>query len=299
MNKNKAIENTVAVDDYLCSVDGNRIYDLMKEVYVDNGHGQKLQRWGASGAVFYTTDTNLIEELKKVKSSGDLKDIKEFLSANKDSIHELHELYKNGLQVMSDKEFMAFKHLSDSSHRKDTLKNGFYGSAHLVEDEKILFFYQNHISIRDHFNGKDLNKQKNYFEAQEALLKAYKSGKIEPDGQFIGGARDKVLNSLLDINFTNLSNYQKETVLMLQEFSNSVLTDAKFHTKLEKTTHVASFSKGQKKIEIELPRDKGNEFVVQNNGNTTNIKKVADLLSYVNSEIAQENVNSFLKRRKI
>lgn len=299
MNKKNIIEKTVSLDNYLCSVDGYKVYDLMQNILVSNGHGQKLERWGASGTVFYTTDDSLVKEVDKIRRGGNIDEIKQLLLSHKDEIHDLNVLNTNGLNLMSDKQFKAFQHLCDSEVRKDTLKNAYYGSAHLVEDDKILFFYQNALPIRDSFNNKNLNIQKNYLEAQEVLLKAYKSGKVEPDGELTGGARDKIMNALLDINFVNLSNFQKEIVLLLQEFNDSVLVDTKFNTSIKGQKHVASFTQGKKSITAEIPKLKNEEFVVQQNGQTNNIKKLSDLLSYVSKEISQEQVNSFLKRKKI
>jgi predicted nucleic acid-binding protein len=299
MNIKNIINKTVSLDNYLCSVDGDRIYDLMQVVYADNGHGQKLERWGASGTVFYTKDEKLAKQAKEISYNNDLEKTKEFLTQNKEHLYQLQDLYAKGLKLMNDKEFHAFKHLSSPELSKDTLKNNTYGCAHLIEDDKILIFYQNHISIREFCNNKNLNIQKNYHEAQAALLKAYKAGKIEPDGQFVGGAVDKVMNSLLDINFVNLSKYQKEMVLLLTEFNDSILVDTKFHTKIEKNKHIASFTQGEKTIKVEIPESKEQDFVVSSDGEIENIRKLSKLLSYVNKEIAQEKVNTFLKRKKM
>jgi hypothetical protein len=299
MNIKNRVEKTVSVDNYLCCVNGNKIYDLMQDIWVDNGHGQKLHRWGASGVVFYTTDEKLQKDLDTLRHNGNLDEVKKFVLANKEHVHDLGELIRNGLKVMSDSEVKAFNHLSNSEYRKDTLKNGYYGAAHLVEDDKILFFYQNNPAIRDFYNGKNLNVQKNYLEAQEGLLKAYKNGKVKPDGSFTGGARDKVMNALLDINFVQLSSYQKETTLLLQEFSDNVLIGTQFSTKLENGKHVASFSQGNKNIDVEIPKTKDQDFVVNSDRDIENIRKLSKLLSYINTEIAQEQVFSFLKKKKM
>lgn len=299
MNKKKIIEKTVSVDKYLCSIDGDYVYDLMQKILVNNGHGQKLERWGATGTVFYTKDENLVKELNKLRYDGDLVKLKEFLIAQQEHVHELQDLYKDGLKLMRDKELLAFNHLYNPENAKDTLKNNHYGCAHLVEDDQILIFYQNLMPIRDFYTNKNLNVQKNYTEAQAGLLKAYKAKKVEPDGKFVGGALDKVMNSLLDMNYLSLSKYQKEMVLLLTEFNDNVLVDTKFHTKLESNKHIASFNQGAKTIKVEIPKEKNEEFIVNSNGATTNIKKLADLLSHVNTEISQQNVNNFLKKRKM
>lgn len=299
MNKKKIIEKTVSVDKYLCSIDGDYVYDLMQKILVDNGHGQKLERWGATGTVFYTKDENLVKELNKLRYDGDLVKLKEFLIAQQEHVHELQDLYKDGLKLMRDKELLAFNHLYNPENAKDTLKNNHYGCAHLVEDDQILIFYQNLMPIRDFYTNKNLNVQKNYAEAQAGLLKAYKDKKVEPDGKFVGGALDKVMNSLLDMNYLSLSKHQKQMVLLLTEFNDNVLVDTKFHTKLENNKHIASFTQGTKTIKVEIPKEKNEEFIVNSNGATANIKKLADLLSHVNTEISQQNVNNFLKKRKM
>jgi hypothetical protein len=299
MTKTKIIEKTVSVEKYLCSIDGDYVHDLMQKIYVDNGHGQKLERWGASGNVFYTKDEAVVKELNKIRYDGDLVKLKEFLITHQEDIHELQDLYQKGLKLMNDKELLAFNHLSSPENAKDTLKNNHYGCAHLVEDNKILIFYQNQMAIRDFCNNKNLNIQKNYAEAQEALLKAYKAKKIEPDGKFVGSAVDKVMNSLLDMNYLSLSKHQKEMLLLLTEFNDSVLVDTKFHTKIENNKHIASFKQGEQNLKVEIPKEKNEEFIVSSNGTTTNIKKLADLLSYVNTEISQQNVNNFLQKRKM
>lgn len=299
MNKKKIIEKTVSVDNYLCSTDGYLIYDLMQDIYVDNGHGQKLHRWGASGTVFYPKDEAVLKELKAIKYDGDLGKLKEFLIIHKEHIHDLGQLYTDGLKVMNDKEFHAFNHLSSPEHAKDTLKNNHYGCAHLVDDNQILIFYQNQMAIRDFYTNKNLNVQKNYAEAQEGLLKAYKAKKVEPNGKFVGGALDKVMNSLLDMNYLSLSKYQKEMVLLLTEFNDNILVDTKFHTKIENNKHVASFTHGRKSIKVEIPKEKNSDFVVQDNNSPTNIRNLADLLSFINKEISEQNVSNFLKTRKM
>lgn len=299
MNKKNIINKTVSVDSYLCSVDGDIVYDLMQHTYRDNGYGQKLLYWGASGNVFYTKDETVLKELNELRSNGDIEKIKEFLTNNQKDIHSLEELKKNGVKLMKEKEFHAFRHLSTPEACKDTLKNNNYGCAHLIEDDKILIFYQNHLSIKDVCTNKNLNIQKNYQASQEGLLKAYKAGKIEPDGELTGGALDKVMNSLLDMNYVSLSKYQKEMVLLLQEFNDNILVNTSLHTKIDNNKHIASFTHVKKTIKVEIPKEKNDEFIIQSNGSSTNVKKVADLLSYINKEVSEQNVNSFLKKRKI
>jgi len=298
MNKKRAIEKTVSMDNYLVSIDGDLIFDLMQNTTRDNGYGQKLPYWGASGNVFYTKDEALKKEAKEVSFSGDIEKVKEFLINNKDNIHELDVLKQNGLKIMNDKQIKSFKHLSTSELAKDTLKNGHYGCAHLIEDNKVLIFFQNQLPIREYFE-KNLTIPKYYREAQEALVKAYKANKVKPECELTDGALDKVMNSLLDIHFNKLSQNQKDMVLLLQEFNNNVLTNSSFNTEIVDLKHIATFKKGSNTINIEIPTNKGEEFVIDYNKKETKVTKISELLSFVNNELAQQDVNNFLKKRKI
>lgn len=305
MNKTikNALDKMVALDSYITSTEGYPIYDLMQEIKVDNGNGQKLDRWGASGIVFYTEDENILENLLALRNKGELVELKQFLIANHDFLRPLNNKDYPAIPEMNHHERSAFAHLATSSSKKTTFKEGYYGVAHLIEEDQLFIFYQNHPAISELYKG-DLNKGENYLIAQQRLKQAYEEGKIKPQGVIKGNAFNIVIESLLEFNIKKMSEFQKDTILVLKQFNETLHgNNVDFSTVIKNGIHKAVFKYADNKIEVIIPVNKKDGLsLVVNDGIEEDSEYKMHLpqaLYFINKEVASSNVAKFMKKLKI
>lgn len=297
MNAKNAVKKMVSLDNYLGTQNGYPVYDLMQETYRTNGYNQKLLGWGASGVVFYTEDETLLEKLHDVRTKDNLELLKQFLLENTKCLKLLSEVEKHS-PTMNDKQYLAFKHLRDKEHIANTLKNGFYGAAHLIEDDKLLVFRQNGLYMRDFVENKDLNTATSYNKMQLELRRLYNENKIQPECELTSGAFKKVSEHLFNIS-PKLSNYQKDTVLLLTQFNQTILPEVFMANETVDSAPAVMFKNNSIKMIVVLPENKKEQFKVEADGNIRLFNNVPDLLKHINEEFSNSKVLSFLKRNKM
>ena len=197
MKKEKALEKFTEVQYFLTSQNGYPVFDLMLPLK-EKGYV------GASNIVFYTEETKKIKEFNQLRTQEDQQN---FFKENLQYIHNLSELTKNGLQLMTNKESMAFYHMNTPTHLEKTLREHFYGVLHLMLNDKIVLFETHSPNsfkganeenidfsyvLKDQYKLIDLNEEKHYMHLQKELKALYEQGKIKPVGQLIEKSFTKV-----------------------------------------------------------------------------------------------------------
>lgn len=201
---------------FLTSQNGYPVFDLMLPLK-EKGYV------GASNIVFYTEETKKIKEFNQLRTKEEQQN---FFKENLQYIHNLSELRNNGLQLMTNKESMAFYHMNTPTRLEKTLREHFYGVLHLMLNDKIVLFEthgpnsfkganEENIDfsyvLKDQYKLIDLNEEKHYMHLQKELKALYEQGKIKPVGQLIGKSFKKVKKVLEDKMYYKFEEMEKNS----------------------------------------------------------------------------------------
>jgi hypothetical protein len=287
----KTLINFVQLTPNYTSENGYPIFDLM----VNSSQPGYV---GASNVVFYSEDDKKVSELIEVMH--DKEKARQFLEENITDVSMLQDLHKVGIKEMDYSAQLAFRNLSGKGGVKAALKKVTYGTAHLVRNGEMLIFHQSKSPVASLFGGygekKDMSSLESYTNMQTELGRLYDSGKAKPEATIKGKAFEKLFKEMNGMEYHKLNDYQKDNFLMFQEFAQTIEITMKGDMK---DTPKIIFGYGNKTLEITLPANKTEDFVVSGFKTPLAIKEAADVLYFVNFEIAQDKVAKFMEKRKV
>lgn len=245
----------------------------------------------ASGLAFYTED----EEVLKKFNDYDTKQRKQFLLENPDYIQNVEKILKNAPE-MNHPMPLAYNHLVYNFEQ--TVKNGNYGSAHLLENDKLLIFHQSQVFHKTGFKiseHKDFNEL--YDSMQTMLYKAYKEGKITPDGSVSGKALQR-LKAKNPAMFKEMTPYQEQTLEILKSFKNELLESCKLSYD-KGDSLVINMQINQKNYVIDIPQNDKELLTLTINEAPCKFKNIHNVVVDIYKDYSENKLNTFIKKIKI
>lgn len=283
MKYKSTIERADSFNAVLMTQNGFPIYDIM--VPSNPGYCR------ASGMAFYTENEDVLKKFQDL----DTKERKEFLLDHPEHISSVQDILKQSPE-MNHPMPLAYNHLVDAFEQ--TVRKGNYGSAHLIEGDKLMIFHQTkvfHITDFKINNHKEFNDL--YDSMQSMIEKAYKEGKISPDGIVSGKALERLKAKNPDM-FKEMTEYQEKALDILKSFKRELLE----HCKLvyDKGENLAiNMEINYKSYIINIPPKSKDDVKLTMNNHIQDFSNINDLIVEVYKDYSQNKLNNFMKKMKM
>lgn len=283
MKYTSTIERADSFNAVLMTENGFPIYDIM--VPSNPGYCR------ASGIAFYTEDE---EVLKKFQDLG-TKERKAFLLEHPEHISSVQDILKKSPEMRHPMP-LAYNHLVYGF--EETVRKGNYGSAHLIEGDKLLIFHQNQVF---HITGFKINNHKEfndlYDSMQSMIEKAYKEGKISPDGSVSGKALQRLKAKNPDM-FKEMTEYQEKALEVLKSFKRELLEHCKLVYDKGDSLDV-NMEINNKNYIINIPQKNKDNVKLSINNHIQEFVNINDVIIEVYKDYSQNKLNSFMKKMKM
>lgn len=267
----------------LLTQNGYPVYDIM--VPTNPGYCR------ASGTAFYVEDDKVLKDFKNLNT----KERKEFLLENEQYIKKVDDIFKTSPEMRHPMP-LAYTHLINDF--EGTVKKGNYGCTHLIEDGKLLIFHQNEVFYKTGYK-RDIEKNfiELYDEISTLVSKAYKEGKITPEGEISGNglARLKAKNPSI---FKEMNAYQSNILEIIKSFKNEMLDVCRLTYDKEDDV-IVHLEINQNSYDINIPKEKKQLISYSLDDKKTEFKNVHDLIVGLYSEVSNKKLNNFIKKQKL
>lgn len=279
----KIIENADDFSAVLMTQNGFPVYDIMSPT--------KPGYCSASGLAFYVEDEKVLKEFEQLHE----KERKEFLIANTQYVQTIGEIFKASPEMRHPMP-LVYNHLLYAF--EDTVKKGNYGCTHLLEDGKLLVFHQGQVFNQTGYKI-DTKKPFNdlYDEIENLVAKAYKAGKIMPEGEISGKALDR-LKSKNPVVFKQMSKHQNKTLDVLKSFKHELLDSCQLTYDKEEDL-VVHIKINQNSYDVTVPKTAKEAMSYSNNSVKQEFKNIHDLIVSLYSEVSNKKLNNFISKAKI
>lgn len=283
MKHKTTIENADSFNAVLMTQNGYPVYDVMVP--------SKPGYCRASGLAFYTEDEAVLKSFQDL----DTKQRKEFLLNHPEHLMSVQDILKHSPEMYHPMP-LAYNHLVYSF--QDTVKKGHYGSAHLIEGDKLLIFHQSQVF---HKTGFKINEHKEFNELydsmQNMLYKAYKQGRITPDGTISGKALQRLKAKNPDM-FKEMTQYQEQALEVLKSFKHELLESGKLSYDKGESL-VVNLQIKNKNYVIDIPAKDKELLTLSINDNPSKFKNINDVVVDIYKDYSENKLNSFIKKIKM
>lgn len=288
MKYKSKIQNADHFNPVLMTQNGYPIYDIMIP--------SKPGYCSASGIAFYTEDEKILKAFQDLNTE----ERKIFLMKHPEYVKPVQDIFKESPE-MRHPIGLAYNHLVDTFEQ--TVRKGSYGAIHLLEDDKLLIFSIMNFRCA---TGFVFNQDEDMYEFDEIyndmkpiISKAYKEGKIQPDGIITGKALERLKSKHPDV-FKEMSKHQKAILDILKSFKNELLGQESSKLLYENGVNlIVNMEINNKNYIITIPKKSKNNLILNSNNDIQEFNNINDVIIEVYKDSSQNKLNSFIRKMKM